>query len=299
MEKGRIGRLYAIVFISSMLIILGCAGGKKLAKPFSGKPETGVEFYYTLNPDQSYNYTLQRNIVQNLEMQGRTVKTNLADTLQFTVQGKEVNDNSNLIMKLKIDSIYSIIEGMGGSQELNLSPLMETPFAIVLSPYGEELEFIGTDSLQKDVGPMAGGVIGVERFFQQIFPDLPQKSIKIGETWTENEIDTTLQSGLDVISDLDLEHTFKSVDTMNGYECVVIYTTGEGTIDGQGEQMGNKIALEGNMLELESTTYFAYKEGIFVKFDSKSIIEGTLAITGGMSMTLPMTMETESLVQLN
>ncbi len=297
MKKGKILKLFAVIFLSVMLIILGCAGGKKLARPFSGEPESGLTFSYSLNPGIPYHYALQTDIVQNLEMQGRSMQTNIFSAVGFTARGKE-KSNNDLIIEIKIDSIYSLIKGMAGSQELDLYPLMKKPFELVLSPNGKELEFRGNDSLQVDVGPMAGGVIGVERFFQQVFPDIPENSIKIGQTWTENAVDTTKQGGMDVVSDLEMEHTFKGVDIMNGMECLIITTSAEGTLDGHGEQMGNSIAMEGN-IELESTCYFAYKKGIFIKSESKSFIEGTLAVTGGMSMTLPMTMETESSVQLD
>ncbi len=298
MRKEKIFKQTTVILLSIILIVLGCAGHKELAKPYTGGPETGLSFSYSLEPGVTYQYTSENDMTQNIEMQGRSMQNTSTSTAKFTVKGKELDDKNNLIFEIIIDSLSSVMEGMGGRRELDLSPIMGKPFQIVLSPSGEELEYIGTDSLQVDVGPMAGGKIGVKRFFQRVFPDIPEKSVKVGETWTENDIDTTQQSGMDVVSDMELKHTFKGIETIDEYECLVISSKGEGKLDGDGEQMGSSFVFEG-YIELELTYYFAYKKGIFVKAESKSFIEGTVAVTGGMSMTLPMTIETNSSVNLD
>ncbi|MFO7890103.1 MAG: hypothetical protein R6V04_07165 [bacterium] len=298
MEQQKILKAAAVLFLSVLLIVLGCAGGKKLAKPYTGEPETGLTLRYSLQPEKTYQYTSENDMTQNMEMQGRSMQNKSSSILKFTVKGKKLDENNNLVFEVIMDSINSVMEGMGGSRELDLSPFMGKSFEVVLSPYGEELQYIGTDSLQVDVGQMAGGKIGVKRFFQRVFPDIPEKTIKVGETWTENDIDTTNQGGMDVVSNTELKHTFKGIETINGYECVVITSEGDGTLDGKGEQMGNSFVMEG-YIEIESTSYFAYKKGIFIKTESNSFIEGTVAITGAMSMTLPMTIETKGGVYLD
>ncbi len=298
MSKQYVFKVTAVLLMLILVIVLGCAGGKELAKPYTGDPETGLAFQYLLNQEKTYQYTSENDMTQNMEMQGRSMQNKSTSTAKFSVTGQALDENNHLIFEVVMDSLNSVMEGMGGSRELDLSFIIGKPFKVVLSPYGEELEYIGTDSLQVDVGPMGGGKIGVERFFQRVFPDIPKDAVKIGETWTEHEIDTSKQSGMDVVNDMELEHTFKGIETVNGYECVVLSSTGEGTLDGEGEQMGNSFVMEG-YIEIESVSYFAYKEGLFVKAESSSFIEGTVAITGAMSMTLPMTIETNSSVYID
>jgi len=298
MRKQYVLKATAGLLLLILVVILGCAGGKELAKPYTGEPETGLSFKYSLNPGETYHYVTENDMTQNMEMQGRSMQNKSISTAKFTITGQELNEDNNLVFEVIMDSISSVMEGMGGSRELDLSSITEKPFKVILTPYGEEIEYIGTDSLQVDVGQMAGGTIGVERFFQRVFPDIPEKAVKIGETWTEQEVDTSKQSGMDVVNDMELEHTFKGIETVDGYECVVISSTGEGTLDGEGEQMGNNFVMEG-YIEIEAVSYFAYKEGLFVKAVSNSFIEGTVAITGAMSMTLPMTIETNSSVCLD
>jgi len=298
MRKQYALKVTSVLLLLVLVIVLGCAGGKELARPYTGEPETGLTFKYSLHPEETYQYTSANNMTQNMEMQGRSMQNKSTSNAKFSVTGQELDENNNLIFEVVMDSLKSVMEGMGGSRELDLSPIIGKPFKVVLSPYGEELEYIGTDSLQVDVGQMAGGKIGVQRFFQRVFPNIPEQAVKIGETWTEHEIDTSKQSGMDVVNDMELEHTFKGIEIVEGYECVVISSNGEGTLDGEGEQMGNSFVMEG-YIEIESVSYFAYKEGIFIKAESSSFIEGTVAITGAMSMTLPMTIETTSSVYLD
>lgn len=298
MKKQIILKAATLLLMLVLLIVLGCAGGKELARPYTGEPETGLAFQYSLHQGETFQYSSENDMTQNMEMQGRSMQNKTTSKAKFSVTGKELDENNNLVFKVVMDSIQSVMEGMGGSRELDLSPITGQPFGVVLSPYGEELEYIGADSLQVDAGPMAGGKIGVERYFQRVFPDIPEKTVKIGDTWTVNDLDTTQQSGMDIVTEMEVEKTFKGIETVNGYGCVVIASVGEGTLDGEGEQMGNSFVMEG-YIEMESTGYFAYKEGIFIRVESTSFIEGTVAITGAMSMTLPMTIETTSKVYLD
>jgi len=80
-------------------------------------------------------------------------------------------------------------------------------------------------------------------------------------------------------------------------ECLKITSKSKGTVDGTGERMGMGMNIEGDT-DATITWYFAYKLGTFVKAESESFMESTIAISGPTNMTMPMTQETKSEVKL-
>jgi len=80
-------------------------------------------------------------------------------------------------------------------------------------------------------------------------------------------------------------------------ECLKFATMYQGTLDGEGEQMGASLNFEGD-LEGKGTWYFAYKQGMFVKSNTENFMEGTIAVSGAATMTIPMSQETKSEVRL-
>jgi hypothetical protein len=61
--------------------------------------------------------------------------------------------------------------------------------------------------------------------------------------------------------------------------------------------MGADMTFEGD-LEGESTWYFDYKKGIFIKSISEGIMEGTVAVSGQTNMTIPISQESQSETRL-
>ena len=61
--------------------------------------------------------------------------------------------------------------------------------------------------------------------------------------------------------------------------------------------MGASLLMEGDG-DVNSTWHFAYKKGAFVKSNTEVLMEGTVSVTGGQNMTIPITQETNVEVKL-
>jgi hypothetical protein len=186
---------------------------------------------------------------------------------------------------------------MGGERSVDLSPIIGKSFGLTFSPKGDELEFSGVDTLVVDFGQMQGGKQNARNFFRTILPDLPEKPVKIGETWTDKDTMMMNRSGMKIKTNTDGKNTLEGYETVDGIECLKISSKMTGILDGAGQTMGMDMNFEGD-IEGKSTWYFAYKKGTFVKVEAESFMEGTIAISGQTNMTMPISVESKSTINL-
>jgi len=144
---------------------------------------------------------------------------------------------------------------------------------------------------------MAGGKQSIATYFRNILPDLSAKPVKIGEAWTEQDTMKMKQSGMNIHIIMESTHTMEALETVSGLECLKITTKSKGTLEGEGQQMGADLNFEGDV-EATGTWYFAYKNGLFVKSNSESFMEGTIVVSGAANMSMPITQETKAEVTL-
>jgi len=274
-------------------LIIGCAA----KKPFWGDEKTGFILNYRLAPDGVWKYQSTSNQAMNMEQMGRTIETDTKSVTHYTVKGKGLDEQKNLLATVFIDTMSIVTKGMGRENKPDLSAFIGKSFGLTFSSDGKELEFPGADSLTVDFGMMGGGKQNVRSFFRSIVPDLPKNPIKIGETWTDKDTTTMKQSGMDININVESINTLEAKETVADIECFKITTKSKGTLDGEGQQMGMDLTFEGD-LEGKSTWYFAYKKGIFVKSSSENFMEGTIAVSGQTNMTMPITQETKAEVEL-
>jgi hypothetical protein len=184
--------------------------------------------------------------------------------------------------------------GMVGNLTPDLGSIIGKSFDLDLSPAGKELGFFGTESLKYSMG--FGGDRNIESSFKTIFPDLSDKPVKIGETWTSKSDITEKAGGLSVRVVTETVNTLVGLETVNGMECAKIEAKISGTISGEGQQMGTDLTLKAE-IKGSSTWYFAYKTGVFVKQTAHTTSEGSVEVSA-QNMTLPMKTESNAEIKL-
>ncbi len=275
------------------LLLYSCAA----KKPFWGDEKTGFILTYRLDKDQVLQYNASSDEVMSLEMMGQSMDTNTDFSAKYSLQGSGINEEKNIISKVTIDDILIKISSMQGDLNPDISKIKGKSFNLTFSPKGKELDFTGIEDLKVDLGQMRGGEQSIRTFLRDIFSDLPDNPVKIGDSWTINDEKTIPQSGMEVKIVTTSGNKLEGYETVDGVECLKIVTKSTGSVEGSGEQGGTQFDMEGEV-ETETTWHFAYKTGIFVKAVSDAFVEGTLAISGAQDMTIPYTQETKAVVKL-
>lgn len=276
--------LMPVVVMLAMLA--GCAA--KTASPW-GDPKTGLILQYRMAEDQVLKYQTSAEQTQDIEVMGQAMTTETTSSSAFTVISKGLKENNHLL-HVTIDSMSVDISSSQGDLSPDLSSVIGESFEMVLSPLGKELDVSDAASIQYDLG--VGGSRSVETNFQTVFPDLADKPIKIGDTWSSTDTITEKTSIGEVILSFESVNTLEGFETVDGLECIKVTARVTGTLDGEGEQMGVEMSFKGE-IEGTETWYFAYKEGIFVTGIMTAHTEATITTSGAQAMTIPLKQESK------
>lgn len=283
------GYLLALVFFITALMT-GCA----VKKNIWGDPKTGLILSYRMPENEVFQYKMSGDETQTVEMMGQTMKNVSKITSKFSLQTKGIKEN-NLILGITLDDMkMDINHSMLGDLSPELGSLIGKKFEMTLSSLGKELGFSGIESLQYNLGQF--GKRNIDSSFKRVFPDLSEKPVKIGDTWTTKAETTEKESGLSIRIVSEGINTLEGMETVNGLECVKIETKITGTLSGEGQQMGADITLKAD-IKGASTWYFAYKEGILVKMTAKTSSEGAVEVSA-QGMSLPLNTESSSEISL-
>ena len=266
-------------------------------KPRWGDAETGFILRYRMDTDRVYTY--RTNDVENtfMEMMGQPMETETHTTMTYSIKATGYDDNDNVLTDITVDSLSWIVHSARGDRVIDTQALSGKQFGLSLSTIGEELEYTGIDTLPKiDLG-MMGGKQSIKMLFRSVLPDLPPNPTKIGDSWTSEQDYTENQVNMDITVTIESENTLEGYETVDGIECVRIKIESVAAIDGKGDRGGTEMTLEGDT-ETSTTWYFDYKKGTFIKATSEGLMEGTVAISGQTSMSIPMSRESNSEVLL-
>jgi hypothetical protein len=271
------------VFLSAILaicILVGCAA----RRPYWGDPQTGLILQYRMAENQVLKYQLTIKQTQDIEVMGQQMKTETKGEIAFTAKSKGVKEN-NQQLGITIDSMSININSPQGEISPDMSSVEGKSFDMIMSMLGKELDLSGAESIQYDLGSV--GKRDIASNFQAVFPDLADKPVKIGDTWTSKDNITEKIGRGEIKISLESFNTLEGFETVDGLECAKITAKITGTLEGGGNQGGADLAFKGD-IEGTETWHFAYKDGFFVKQITDVFTKGNVSISGPQEMSIPL-----------
>lgn len=281
--------MLAPVFVT-ICLLTGCAA--KTA-PVWGDPQTGLILQYRMPEGQVLKYESWGETHQTLNVMGQIVDVDIDSTNAFSVKSKGQMENDHQLT-ITIDGMSIKIQSPQAELEPDMSTVIGKSFDMVLSSLGKELELIGADAIEYDMGPE--GTRNVASGFQDIFPAVADRPVKAGDTWPDESVVTDKSSSGEAIIKISSVNTVDGFETIDGLECVRIFSKASGTIEGKGEQQGMELITMGD-LKGTATWFFAYKEGLFVKQTMEGSIEGTVNVPS-QNLDIPFTRDMTAEIKL-
>lgn len=281
--------LVSVPVILAICILAGCA--VKTANVW-GDPETGLILQYRMPENLALKYQSSTEMTQTMDVMGQTIDVDIDSSGAFTVKSKGQKENNHQLT-VTIDLMKIFIASPQDEIIPDMSTVNGKSFEMILSPLGKELELIGADAIQYE---SPDGTKNISADFQDTFPDLADKPVKIGDKWPfDSTITDTYSTGE---SKLHFEgmNTLEGFENVNGMECVKISVDVTGTSEGKGEAQGMEVVSVGEIVG-KSTWYFAYKEGIFVKMITEGTAEGTITVSA-QNLEIPLTRKFRMEVEL-
>jgi hypothetical protein len=261
-------------------IMTGCAAKRSTY----GDSRTGYQLEYRMPKGMPMQYDIVSEFVSNMQVMGQEFDVESNSRNLFTLSPNGL-DNGNLQYRVTIDSAYIFLSTPQGEMIPDMSQVIGGEFLFNVSPKGREMDCSGARELIYSMGQYEE--LSLFSDFKTLFPDLPTKRIKPGETWSN--VDTLVEeskSGYMEFITLN-EHVIEAAESCQGYDCLKIQTTLSGSIQGEGDLQGAKTVTSGTLTG-NYTWYFAYKEGIFVKVIAQGKAENTTVATGeGREIKIP------------
>jgi len=239
--------------------------------------------------------------VNTMERMGQFFETTNTSTFVFQLETETIDSLVSFIMT--VDTIGYSFEGPQGTQAMDFGDIKGKRSRVTITPQGEGREVVPIDSLPtpkmggQSMEGDAKGWLSVPLF------KVPEKPIKIGDSWTEAKLDTnthtdtTRQSTRTSIKDSKSKYTVLGIETKMGLSCLHIQVETEYSSQSQGKMRDTEVSSEGDG-ETKSHVWFAYREGILVEYNTEIFYEGTTAYSGQMNMTSPNTNESKSSLKL-
>jgi hypothetical protein len=274
----------------AVCMLAGCAAK---TTPVYGDPQIGIILQYQMPEGQVLKYDSWGETHQTSDVMGQTIETDISSTNAFSVQSKGQEENNHKLT-ITIDGMSIKVQSTQAELEADMSTVIGKSFDMTLSFLGKELELAGAEAIEYDMGPE--GTRNIAAGFQDIFPNLTDRPLKIGDTWPDETTITEKSSAGEAIIRLSGENMLEGFDTIDGRECVKVTATYSGTIESKGEQQGIELSTQG---EIKGTTtwYFAYKEGLFIKQMSEGTVEGTVDVPS-QGLQIPFSREMTSEINL-
>ncbi|MDW7679233.1 MAG: DUF6263 family protein [bacterium] len=264
------------VILLCLLVLAGCSSSYKLQ--------------YQGEAGETRQYQMSMNLEQNMQMMGNEMKIAMDVVQLLTQKIIAVDDDGALDISIVYDSLKFDASGPQVAalkdrlaEQVDKITGMELNFK--MSPRGKLLEVTTIDSL---IPEQLQQLLDPKRLVNSISPNLPEHPVKIGDTWTEIDTTPVKVQNSEMMVTSNTSYKLVGKEKLNGLELLKITQNGEVEIEGEMEQMGMTLYLEGDG-EFKGEFLFDSKRGSFHQGNSETEMDMTIAMTGQQNRTIPMT----------
>ena len=276
--------IHSAIFILSIILIFSCAGKKA---GFWGSAEDGFNLVYRQDVGSEFLINYNSNMEQIFDIMGNEQVTSISGINEYKVKTTAFDQEKGSTLDVVYNKFTSETESPMGTMTPDFSPVIGKKAGLVLGFNGVTSDFTGFDALP-EIDLPTGEKSGEREYLfniRYLFPLLPEKPVKFGDTWqVKQEVEVPLGSGG---MNMTANYTYKQIEEVNmdGVECLKIEGTFKQTGEGEGESAQGPFTIEGEG-DGKDILYFAFKKGMFLKYETTSTFEGSVGAAG---MSFPLT----------
>jgi len=282
------------VFLSISLLLLVSAAMLSLSTAAEKTPaaEKLYELKYQLKPGTTFVIVSTGETESVTDQMGTEVVASITGDGEDTYTVLSADKDKGLTIELEIGERTQDISSDMGSASTDFSELIGKKAKFVLLPNGEAEGFEGFDELP-EVTTGSGETLTKELYIigvKDTFPKLPDKPVKIGDTWKDVQGYDVPLGDYTLRSDSDYTYTLLEEVKKDGIDCLKIEVTGTDKVTGEFEQQGTLLELE-RVTTTKAVMYFAYNMGMFVLYEAESKAEGIIFVPSA-GIEIPQTLTT-------
>lgn len=278
------GRLTGAAGVAAVLLTAGCA---VTAVETAAPAQEGVVLEYRMAEGGILRYQSTGTTREIADLMGvkREAETRTKSDISFRSKGRK---DGHHLLEVTVNDLATDISSAQGSLSVDMSPVKGKSFDMVLSPLGAEVDVSGAEAITFEVGESTRNIASGFKLF---FPDLAGRPVKVGDAWpSEYKIEDT-SSTTTVTFTIEGVSTLEGFETIEGLECTRISSKFIGGMSGRGKLQGMDMTLSGTIKGTD-VTYFAPREGIYVRSTTEIVREVTASLSGPQNLTIPSTQTT-------
>jgi hypothetical protein len=261
------------------LLIMGIS----LSINLVGQEKYKLEYKYKKGKTYKYKSEVSFATIQEMAGQEMKVSGTSASISRYLVDN--VAPNGNITMVFSFDEMIVSTRMPGMDTTMIQNDIIGKRTQYVLSKAGKIISSITIDSIKTAIADL-GMNLGTGSM--QKFTEFPDYELASGEKWVVKRNDTVNIGGGDLINQTVLEYTIGSKEMKNKHNCLKIEYTAKSEVNGKMNQMGMDMFIEGTGTT-KGSIWLDQVLGIWITDESDLDMDMTIAMTGQMAMTIPMT----------
>lgn len=288
-SMNRYGTAWCAVIFIFLIFFISFSFAQKKASAW-GDAKKGIVLSYRPNPGDIFDYERIMEDTNTMERMGQSLETTSSSKYAFQIETEQVDSLIHFVLIL--DTVSHSFKGPQGAQAIDFGDIKGKKIRASITLHGDQKDLVPIDSLPTPkLGdqPMEGDAKG---WFSLPLFKVPDRPMKIGDSWTDakrdttTQIDSTRQSTRTYIKNSKTQYTVLGEETKLGLACLHLQVETQYSSQSRVKTSDSQISAEGDG-ETKGQAWFAYKEGILVEFSYSGFYEGTTAITGPMNLTSP------------
>lgn len=287
-----IARIFWAACIGANLLLAGCAA-RSTPPGIAQATVAGLTLEYKMPQGQVLRYREKQEAHEVGEVMGQTRESLLVVENAFSFLAKEPEGEDHLL-GVTIDDMTMSVSSADGDLSPDLTAVRGKSFDMALSPSGTRVDVAGAEAITYR---LANNTRSVASSFRLFFPHLPDRPVKIGDSWPSSATVEERYGAATVLLELQVINRLEGIETVDGMDCVRVHSETTGTISGTGRQEGADLIF-GGTIKGSDIWHFAVKEGLYVDSTSESVTEMTISVTGPATFTIPATQTRKGEVKL-
>lgn len=233
-----------------------------------------VELQYAKGKVESVNYELKYSQDSKAYMNEEPMTAKYMVTLPIKLSSTQNGTMVNTEVFIPNTDVKIVLPT--GQQTMDTRNLKDINLYFAYTANGNQKKINQDDkSMVIDFGGMLGGKLEWDFLFKYATPNLPGRSVEIGDTWSDSLSFPRIEAGSKIDADLYLTHELTGFEKIKGRECAVIESKINSTLDDTFELMAMPWDLEGELTG-NMIWYFDYSQGVITKLKIEEKSEGSV-----------------------
>jgi Family of unknown function (DUF6263) len=265
------------LFIGSLFLLENLTGQEKFL----------LEYRYVKGKTYKYQEESKFESVQEINGQEMKATGSTFSLMKMIVEGVSESGDITFINSLEDLKITTKMPTMDTT--MVMKDLLNKNIQTIISKTGKMIDqkILDTVNTGKNFTEKGNSLLTVYKEFV-VFPD---RELKFGDTWNTERNDTT--KGTQMVTKVNAVYTLAAIEEKNSHPCLKITYTGKVEVGGKMTQMGMEFFMEGSG-ETSGTVWFDQQSGLIIAKESTNEQDLTMALTGQMQMTIPITQTVNS-----